>query len=149
MACQSRRLVRCSATQSSPPRKFMPASSTKPSAARWTTCQRHYVARVSASMEKTRRRIPRHKRSPTNRNDQVPSKRWAPGRFNILYWHVQVTLLLKLIYTPHLALGHNGFECCFLTLGRIFVLFEQSFHDATHTGTSAFLHIPVDGLVGA
>ena len=43
---------------------------------------------------------------------------------------VQVPLLLKLILAPHFALRHNSFDGSLLSLGQIFILFEQSFYDA-------------------
>ena len=57
MAYQSKRLVRCLATRSYPRRKFTPASSTKPSAARWTNSPKPSAAQALASTEgKVRRR---------------------------------------------------------------------------------------------
>ena len=57
MACQSKRLARCWATRSYPRRRSMPASSTKPSAARWTNSPKPSAAQALALVEgKTRRK---------------------------------------------------------------------------------------------
>ena len=67
MACQSKRLVRCSATRNSRPRRSTPASSTKPSAARWTNSPKPSAAQASASAEgKVRRKeqMPQRNRLP-------------------------------------------------------------------------------------
>ena len=71
------------------------------------------------------------------------------GNTPLIHCAVGLGHILNIIITPHFALRHNGFEGSFLALRRIFVLFEQSFHNAAHTGTGTLLHRPVDGLVGA
>ena len=65
--CQSRRLARCWDTLSSPRRRSTPASSTKPSAAKWTNSPKPSAAQVLALVEeKVRRRgqMPQRNRLP-------------------------------------------------------------------------------------
>ena len=67
MACQSKRLVRCLATRSYPRRRSTPASSTKPSAARWTNSPKPSAAQALALVEgKVRREklMPQRNRLP-------------------------------------------------------------------------------------
>ena len=41
-----------------------------------------------------------------------------------IFYAIGLGHILNVIVTPHFALGHNGFECGLLSLGRIFVFFE-------------------------
>ncbi len=41
-----------------------------------------------------------------------------------IFYAIGLGHILNIIVAPHFALRHNSFECCFLTLWRIFVLFE-------------------------
>ena len=81
MACQSKRLAKCWATRSYPPRKSTPASSTKPSAARWTNSPKPSAAQALASTaEKARQEklLPQRAHcpqlTPTINTQQEPNK---------------------------------------------------------------------------
>ena len=127
MACQSKRLARCSATRNSPPRKFMPASSTKPSAARWTNSPKPSAAQASASAEEKVRReeqMPQRNRLPqqtllyqrpqpqTYKHNKGARRSWALLFFSYLV--IILPPLLDLTSLIYMSLLHIFFELTIL-----------------------------------
>lgn len=108
MAYPSSQLAKCSDTRSSPRRRSMPASSTKPSAARWTNSPKPSAAQVLVLVEgKVRREklMPQRKLQPqptllyqhpqpqTYKHNKGARPRRAPCVFVVCYYTTLIFLL--------------------------------------------------------